>query len=216
MHHGVWGQDSNILILGESHHTSDDYPQAGIPAPYTTESVVKEHILDINNSKKSLYFFKKIANSFGYESETKEQREDFWNKVYFGNYIDVLCGVGDSKAKIHLQTNRIKCNDQLFAFINENDITKVFVFSRLVFNNLPSLSRKFFKEENIQNRINDKNIMVGKCSDYIGHCKYLRGIEHNNSNMLLNHDVDFYGLRHPSARGGYSADNYKEYLNKLL
>ncbi len=36
------------------------------------------------------------------------------------------------------------------------------------------------------------------------------------SGTELNKDVHVYGLRHPSARCGFNAENYKPYLKNLI
>ena len=100
MHKGVFkgekakDQPVKILILGESHHINTDSKVttdkiAGVPASYTTASVIHEHL----EKRKIHGFFTKIAKTFGIP-ETEE--ENFWQGVYFGNYIDVLCGIGNS------------------------------------------------------------------------------------------------------------------------
>ena len=33
--------------------------------------------------------------------------ESFWNNVYFANYVDGLCGIGDSKEKILIKNNKV-------------------------------------------------------------------------------------------------------------
>lgn len=43
----------------------------------------------------------------------------FWNKVYFGNYIEDLCEIKTSTAKNLARDNRVLYNDNLFKFINE-------------------------------------------------------------------------------------------------
>lgn len=230
MHHGVFkGVNSSdrarrILILGESHHiskTDKDNMEAGKPATYTTSSVVNAHIKGINTS--SLEFFRKIGKSFGYKMETEEDRESFWSNVYFGNYIEVLCGIKDSAAKRILKekkgnkTNRETYNDTLFKFVNDNGIDIVVCFGRLVFDNLPSLNRDHFDEENPKKNGKIKEgIKIGKSNDYIGKCIYLPNIDHKNTKVILEKRLEAYSLRHPSAAGGYNPENYVDVLKKLL
>ena len=47
-----------------------------------------------------------------------DEFESFWNNVYFANYVDGLCGIGDSKAKILIKNNKEIYNNELFEFIN--------------------------------------------------------------------------------------------------
>ena len=227
MHKGVFigkdaaNQDKRILILGESHHISND-PESenrtfGVPASYKTKDVVLEHINDIENEKKSLRFFQKIGQSFGYPMKTKEEKEAFWNQVYFGNYIDVLCGIKDDAAKNYLKkgNNRRRMNDDLFQFINENEIDVIVCFGRLIMEYLPSLNPEYKKEED-GGKLKAGEIFTGGKRDYIENCIYIPDIEHKNSSVTLKKRLEAYGLRHPSAQGGFCAENYKDVLSVLL
>ena len=226
MHHGVFRgakaehQKKRILILGESHHISRDDPNDAIalkPASYETKTVIKEHITDENNGKNSLHFFQKIGRSFGFPMETKDEKEEFWKRFFFGNYIDVLCGIGDCQAKSYLKEpeKRKEMNDALFQFINDNKIDVVVCFSRLVMDHLPSLNPQYKKEED-GGKLKYGEIFVGGKRDYIGNCTYLPDVEHKNTSVILKKRLEVYGLRHPSARGGYNAENYKDVLRKIL
>ncbi len=213
MHKGVYiGEkakqaNNRILILGESHHSSDENED------YTTKNVIENYRC---HESSNYVFFDKIAQSFGISDNNKDKRFIlFWEKVYFGNYVDEYCGVKDSQAKNNIRKNRVKYNDELFAFLNDNHITKVFVFSRLVYNNLPSLSKENKKIEDLP-FLNTKKLIINEKKDYISHCKYLSNIEHDFTTIELNHDINVYGMRHPSAWGGYSAENYSDYLKKEL
>ncbi len=228
MHKGVFvgsnaeNRNKRILILGESHHiskTDDKNSEKFKPATYDTKCVVREHIEDITNTKKSLHFFQKIGNAFGFPMETEDEKNAFWENFYFGNYIDVLCGIKDGATGEYLAqkddngiTNRQKMNDDLFEFVNDNNIDVIVCFSRKVFDNLPSLT---LKEEDKPNANNDA-IMVGRQKDYIGHCVYLPNTNHKNTSVILNRELNAYSLRHPSARGGFCPENYADALSKLL
>lgn len=224
MHKGVFmginaaKQDKRILILGESHHISND-PESknrtfGVPATYTTADVVEEHLNMCNQN--SLEFFKKIGNSFGLPMESAEQRAAFWHRVYFGNYIDVLCGVGDAAAKKYLKEEgkRREMNDALFDFVNEMGIDVIVCFGRLVYDNLPSLNKKHKACEDIG--IITDGLKIGGRSDYIKKCIYLPDIDHANTSVLLKKELSVYSLRHPSGKGGFRAENYSDVLAKLL
>ena len=120
-----------------------------------------------------------------------------------------------SKKSCKERRKQKKNNNELFDFINNNDIDVVFVFSRLTYNNMPSLSKKHIKQENLKNADNG-DIRIGRYRDYIKHCKYLANVEHPNVDVLLNRNIDVYGLRHPSAWGGYKIENYSNVLGKLF
>ncbi|MBQ8649112.1 MAG: hypothetical protein IJ470_03485 [Clostridia bacterium] len=182
-------------------------------ASYKTEDIVKCYLESHkkgNGRIPEYRFFDKIVCSFGIDPEL--QREEFWDKVYFGNYIDVLCGVKDNTAKNYVKNkeNRIMLNNALFNFVNKNEIDIVVCFGRLVFNNLPSLTDKSENNEPIKT-----GIYVGKAKDYIGLCTYAPNIDHKKVDIQLKKPLLVYSLRHPSARGGYRVENYVDVLSKL-
>lgn len=201
-------QSKRILILGESHYDKDGYND------FTTDSVVQNFYS--NPGEKKYQFFHKIAKCF-FENvkDIDDEFESFWNNVYFANYVDGLCGIGDSKAKILIKNNKEKYNNELFEFINKNEIDLVFVFGRAVYNNLPSCSKNKTAAEK-QPDLDNGNLFVGKKRDFIRHCVYLKGEQHKNAKTMLKRDVHVYGLRHPSARCGFNAENYKPYLKNLI
>lgn len=223
-----------ILILGESHHWSaEDWKlspneteeqaeerRSKKAKKYTTEKIVKSYLENYktHDNRASAYrFFDKIVLSFGIDP--KQHREEFWSSVYFGNYVEVLCGIKDGVAKETLndKTNRETYNDNLFNFINKNKIDVVVCFGRLVFNNLPSLNKEYLNEESPKKNGRIKEgIKVGKRNDYIGKCIYLPDIEHKNTKVVLKKQLEVYGLRHPSAAGGYNPQNYVDILKELL
>src|SRR5699024_9123671 len=102
MHHGIYQgcdapkQAKRILILGESHHDKDE--KIGEPAHYKTKSIVEAYLKE-EKKERTHCFFHKIACSFGIDTTKAEEKKNFWDKVYFGNYIDVVCGVGDTAAQ---------------------------------------------------------------------------------------------------------------------
>lgn len=207
MHKGVFNAEEyglNILILGESHHVSTDPSVttdkiAGVPATYTTASVVLEHLEKLKNEKKGMHpFLTKIAQTFGAEDE-----DAFWQSVYFGNYIDVLCGIRNSVAKnqIEYNDNRIKYNDQLFQFVNEHKIEKIFCFSILAYKSLPTLTDN---EESIWETIG----MRGNRRVFLRQCQYKAGVQHEGTSVILQQNLRVYGISHPQAKGGYSPEMY--------
>lgn len=218
MHHGVFegnkakDQKMKVLILGESHHISSD-PNvttdkiACEPASYTTASVVCEHLEKLKNEKKEMHpFLTKIAQTFG-----TEDQETFWQSVYFGNYIDVLCGIENSVAKNQIKDkdNRIKYNDQLFQFVNQHKIENIFCFSILAYMSLPSLSDD---EESTREAIG----MRGNRRVFLRQCQYKAGLQHEGTSVILHQPLHVYGISHPQAKGGYSPEIYANALKNKI
>lgn len=213
MHKGVFNAEKhglNILILGESHHVSTDPSVttdkiAGEPASYTTASVVWEHLEKLKNEKKEMHpFLTKIAQTFG-----TEDQETFWQSVYFGNYVDVLCGIGNSVAKNQIKDNRIKYNDQLFQFVNKHKIEKIFCFSILAYKSLPSLSND---EESTRDAVG----MRGNRRVFLRQCQYNAGVQHVGTSVILEQKLRVYGISHPQAKGGYSPEMYANALKSQI
>lgn len=204
MNKGVWkGQNliskPKVLLLGESHYDEENY---GETVSFPTYSVVNHYF---EKREKWSPFFDKIAASFGYSIENAR---DFYEKVYFGNYIDVVCGVGDDNAENYIEQNRIKYNTDLFNFINSEGIDIVVCFSKLVYNNLPSLSNSTNQEHNQQVCIGQ----IGSRGNYVEYCNYLPNITHPNCQTTLNKALKVYGIRHPSSKGGFSVEQVYSFL----
>lgn len=209
MYTGVFkGQNAKkILILGESHH-------------YETEATQKtvDGYLDMcrkeGHSEKCHEFFDQIVRAFGKDPAT--DRETFWNNVWFGNYINELCGVGDSQATDLLakEKNRIRYNDDLFAFVASKEIDIIFCFSRRVYNKLPSFATG--EKEEIINVGSFLQTKDGKPKrDYISYCKYLTGF-HKYTSKPLERAVEVFGMLHPSGRYGFAPENYAPELKKRI
>lgn len=202
MHYGEFsGKNANsILILGESHHvsrTDEENMTAGVSVSYSTEQCIIDYMANPENQ--NYLFFDKIVASFGFFPDL--QRQEFWDCVHFGNYINVLCGVGDSVAKCFIKQNKTEYNDELFTFVNEHNISEIFCFSINVYENgLPSIVKgeESCKKDKI-GRFNNKNV-------YLRHCLYRAGLRHPGTNVVLNNDLKVYGISHPSAQSGYSAE----------
>lgn len=205
MHKGVFkgnnlSGDRNILILGESHHHSESNDQS-----YTTEKVVKNYLSNPKNP--SYRFFDKIAACFGFSAN---ERDLFWNKVWFGNYIDESdCGIATNRAKELVIKNRHIYNKKLFEFVNQNSIDTIFCFSRLVYNNLPD--RAPFENKEAKCYVAN----VGRKRDYISKFIYKPGTRFTDD-VELEKELVVYCFRHPSAQCGFSPKNYIEYLNKEI
>ena len=216
MHHGVFegkkakDQPVKYLILGESHHVSTDSEIttdkiAGVPASYTTASVVWEHLEKLKKEKKEMHpFLTKIAQTFG-----TEDQETFWQSVYFGNYIDVLCGIGNSFAEKQVEENRKEYNDQVFRFVNKYNISKIFCFSVLAYKNLPDLADG---EESRCETIG----MRGRRRVYLRQCKYKAKTQRSGTSVILEKDLHVFGISHPQAKGGYSPEMYASSLKNQI
>ena len=212
MHHGVFCgslasmRETRILILGESHHIStkkesENNKEHGKPATYPTYSVIEEYLEDIDKKEKNLRFFEKIAKTFGAYSSLQDEREKFWEQVYFGNYIEELCDIQTGFARRQVKEKSINYNQNLFEFVNQHEIDKIFCFSILSYNNLPSaeISRK------------DEIGKRGNRRVYLRQCTYKAGVVRENLPSLKK-DLIVYGISHPSARGGYALEAYTEAL----
>ncbi|MDD7521161.1 MAG: hypothetical protein SOW12_08265 [Lachnospiraceae bacterium] len=209
MFKGVWqGNDipanNRILILGESH-----YGDVIIDKDMLTKDVVNRYLNDIQygTRKKWAQFFDKIAFSFGYE---KEQVEDFYSKVFFGNYIEAFCGIKDGRAKDILakKENRGQYNDSLFEFVNEHHISTIICFSILAYNHLPGASADEKEEKTVVGPIGSKKDMVRVFT-------YQPSIEHPHCNIILENELQVIGVRHPSSASGYSSENVYGFLKKM-
>lgn len=204
-------QKKRILILGESHHISnnEDSPnrEPGKVATYDTKEVVQEYLENYNNHageerKETLRFFDNIVRAFGIDPDVC--RTNFWNGVYFGNYIDVLCGVRDSAATriLKLHGKREELNNKLFSFIEKNEIDIVFCFSRKAYNNLPPVE--------VGDSEDKGNVFD---SHRIDKCVYCKG-QRNSVTVSLSKPVTIYGLKHPSQ--GFSYRRYQDKIAEIV
>lgn len=228
MHPGVFigekaeRQKVKILILGESHHWSkEDWAlQPGETEAqakerrekkaksYKTKDVMNcyfDNYLEHNNRDKAYRFFDNIVQAFDVDPEN---RMDFWNRVWFGNYIDELCGVRNSQATnlLKKQKKRKELNDQLFKFIEENQIDIIFCFSRRVYNKLPSLDKDLGDREATKDE---------KDSHRLSKCVYCSGVaQRKYVTVSLSKAVTVYGLKHPSQ--GFSYRKYQVQLANIM
>lgn len=201
-------QSKRILILGESHHISSDENspnrEVGVEATYDTKDVLAEYFADPALENKHLRFFRNIAKCFGIFTSMSEEQDAFWNNVYFGNYIDVLCGVRDSTAAKLLKElgKREELNKQLFEFIDENKIDIIFCFSRKVYSKLPPLENGDSEEK-------------GESSDThrLDKCVYCPGARAHIP-VSLSKSVTIYGLKHPSQ--GFSYRRYQDLIAEII
>ena len=96
--------------------------------------------------------------------------------------------------------------NQLFEFINENEIDIVFCFSRKVYEKLPSLDKDLgdsetAKDENDSHRLNK--------------CIYCAGVaQRDHVSISLAKTVTVYGLKHPSQ--GFSYQKYQTRIADIV
>ena len=185
-------QQHRILILGESHHGSS-----------SSTAYVVQHNYFSNPHGVNYRFFENIVRTFGYDVK---DREKFWNKAYFGNYMDSLCGIQDGVAKNRLKEKgvRERLNQNLFNFISENRIEYVFCFSRMVYNNLPPLNKELGDCEICRNPMEAKRYRLDQCTYQ----------PRQNEGMKLNNQVTVYGFLHPSRC--YSYNRYQAPVAQIL
>ena len=209
MHHGVFegqkakDQKVGVLILGESHYWDEDKKEEDKLTSKVVETYLKKYNSRIRSEKDRSYrFFDNIVQAFGIDPEN---RTDFWNRVWFGNYIDEPCGVRDSQATKVLKRSgkRDALNKQLFEFIEENKINIVFCFSRKVYDKLPPLELAGDSEK------------TGEKSDShrLDMCVYGAG-ERKAVSIPLSKSVTVYGLKHPSQ--GFSYRKYQNLIKKIV
>ena len=195
MHKGVFvgsearNQPKRVLILGESHYGAQE----------STTAVMERYFRVPGDI--SYRFFDRIVETFGF---SKENREQFWAKVYFGNYIDVSCGVGDEQAQVAIKNNRVEFNEDLIAFIVKEEIAYVFCFSRLVYNNLPELCCGNGDAE---------SCILEDRTHYLMKCVYCPG-QRNDMKQWIANPLVVYGLKHPSR--GYSSQKYRNAIEDIL
>lgn len=218
MNHGEWIgcniQESNrILILGESHYgdKNDSNESMGKPVPYDTAGVVqsyKEHKIPGNSKARWDRFFDQIAACFGYP---KDKASEFYDRVFFGNYVPVLCGVAEeNRTKQYMKANRTDYNNQLFEFINAHRIDTVVCFSVATFWNLPAVSdadKDTYSEIELQPIGNRRNTIYYYC--------YKPFVSHGHSDRTLEKPLKVYGIRHPSAKSGFNAKAVYEVFSRI-
>ena len=188
-------QPVRVLILGESHYWSEDKSE---------EEKKTSKVMDTYLSETYSYrFFDNIVRSFGV---APEKRKDFWEKVWFGNYIDEPCGIRDSQADNLLKQpgKREELNRQRFSFIEKNKIDVVFCFSRRVYDKLPPLEEALGDSEKKGEERDTHRMNV---------CIYEAGNREKVS-VALSKKVVVYGLKHPSQ--GFSYRRYREILKRNL
>lgn len=218
MYHGEYvgaaaaAQRKRILILGESHH-GDGPEDVGKEGKVPTKDVVEYYLDPRNKAEQRLRFFHSIALSFGIDTGKDEERKMFWDKVVFGNYVKVLCGVGNNAAKNWIRRCGDEYNRQLVECVNERQIDVIFSFSILAYWALPTFNGRrpgiFPAEQGAL--LNQKT--VGRRSN---RNVYLRGYTCEPSTKTFDHPVTIYGIPHPSARGGFEPNHFVKDLKPVF
>ena len=203
MFKGVWigseaNTDNGFLILGESHYGE------------TVESheVIEEYLRRCRDGGRTHWnrYFDRISESFGYSAGDTV----FWDQVYFGNYVEDLCGIHDCKALEMIAANRKQYNDHLFSFVNEHRVKVIVCFSKLVYNNLPDMGLG-------EMHPTSKEIgMVGtkrKTRVNVDHCEYNSGnVDRKWCHVPLESPLSVYAIRHPSCSAGYDSKKAYKYF----
>lgn len=201
MYHGVYegtaaaAQPKRILILGESHHD--------IESEKTTKMVMDEYLGGAYSD-----MFQKIAQAFGVATEKgrDEERAFLWDRVYFGNYIDVSLdgpsGEGDNTAKKLIAASKDRYNQDLADFIKARAIDVVFCFSDRVFDALPPAAA-LFPDVWKRSGKNNVNLWFGRAY---------------RVESLFGRYVEVYGTPHPNYwwHTGLCPENVAEYLKPVF
>ena len=208
MYHGPYigtvaeKQPKRILILGESHHD--------IPPTMTTQQVVDGYL-----EGKHVQFFQNIAKSFGIYAERAEEKVLFWDKLFFGNYIDISLdgpsGEGDQTAKKLIADHKGRYNLDLADFVNRHQINTIFCFGlTTVFDHLPGNHYAGILPSGDGSVIADKKLGKNGKLEIAGYlCE--------PSPETYDHPVRIYGMTHPSDHWhGFSPEPFVEYLKPVF
>ena len=207
---GVWqGKDicetNRVLILGESHYGDENNTdeKIGQICPYDTKDVVKEYIRHKTPGNEKAHwdrFFDRVARCFGYPSGKEGL---FFEKVWFGNYVPVLCSIaGDNPAEYFMNNNRTEYNNDLFNFVNDNQIDTIVCFSKTVYYNLPQ------KNDIVEEECRSIELpKLGGRRNPLEVYQYFAEVTHGYCDVTLNKPLMIYGVRHPSAQGGFKAEH---------
>ena len=216
MYKGEWKgkdipEDNRTLILGESHYGDENNTneKIGSEANYDTSDVLSYYL---SNRTQGIYyepwyrFYDSIAESFGY---SHDQAYAFYNQVWFGNYIPVLCEKKDKNIASDLMgdsNNRISYNNELFRFVNNNRINSIVCFSIDVYNHLPGRHKS--DTENVINLG-----IIGSKRNLMRIYTYKEGEPHPSCDIILDHPLTVFAVRHPSTAGGFRSE---QVYNELI
>ncbi len=122
----------------------------------------------------------------------------------------MLCGKGDTKkAKYFMKQNRTEYNNDLFSFVNQNQISVLVCFTKATFWNLPAASdedRGTYRKIELP--------LIGGRANTINIYEYAPGVNHGSCDVILEASLKVYGIRHPSARGGYESKPVYDVLSQ--
>ncbi|MDE7220521.1 MAG: hypothetical protein K2O45_13030 [Oscillospiraceae bacterium] len=211
-------QPKKILILGESHH-GDKPEDVGKPVEEgDTERVVRVYLSQEGKRDARLQFFDKIAQCFGIDSEKNEERRQFWEKVFFANYVDVLCGVGDGDdaAETKVREHGKEYAKKVAELVDTYRIDVIFCFSILSYWSLwahfvSGSCREGVFPDGQGSFLNQK--VVGRRS---GRNVYLRGYICQPMPGLFDRPVTIYGIPHPSGRNGFDPEHFVKDLKPVF
>ena len=215
MHYGEYEgaaaatQQRKVLILGESHYSQDPAVKQGTPGNRGTCCVVEDYLTDKESRDRQLTrFFHNIALAFGIDVGKDEEKKLFWDKVFFGNYVDVLCGVQDGTAERLMKQNKETYNQELAEFVNRHQIDTVFCFGLGVFDCLPGDHYAGILPGEVGDTVSGKKFEENQSIELAGYlCEPPSG--------PFDHPVRIYGMTHPS-RPGFSPKPFVEYLKPVF
>lgn len=183
-----------VLILGESHYPASKEEYKKEIQDNVTSIVMEQFFNNVDNYP----FFTRIALSFGFDNH--DEAVEFFNKVYFGNYIVHYAAKGNHTiGKKLIAEYQEQYNDRLFNFVNEQHIKTIFCFSKNVYYGLPGNNAFDLRFDDV--RINNNE---AKRARTINKYIYRQGVEHAKCNVKLDNDLTVYGIAHPSGSKGYS------------
>lgn len=184
-----------ILILGESHYDKDINP--GEANVHITRNIV-DLIINDKVTDRWKNFFHNIAASFGY-SKNRDGICDFYNKVYFANYVEESCETGSNNIADYLiwgkgdtPGKRAHYNKAVFEFCNEENISIICAFSKKAYHAFPPIDE-----------INGGEVKkIPISANYtVGRTYYKKSISEYRD-ITLKNDLTLYGFNHAS-RSGY-------------
>lgn len=197
-------QPKKILILGESHHGDRPEDVGKSVEEGAAEKVVRDYLSQEGKREERLQFFDKIAQCFGIDTEKDEERRLFWEKVFFANYVDVLCGVGDDAAKMKVREHGKEYAKKVEKLVNTHRIDIIFCFSILSYWSLWAHFASGDRHEGVfpdgQGSFLSQKV-VGRRSD---RNVYLRGY----TCRAMGYPVTIYGIPHPSGRNGFDPEHF--------
>ena len=140
----------------------------------------------------------------------------FSNRLINGPFYPTLNGLSrptltkENRAEQYMKANRTEYNNQLFDFINNHGIDTVVCFSIATFWNLPATAdsdRDTYKEIELP--------LIGGRRNIIYYYSYSPYVSHGYCDINLEKPLKVYGIRHPSAKGGFNAEAVYEVFSHV-